>query len=72
MEQLTTKQKSDLIYDGEKRREVTLNGEPAFISGRLLPYAVIHYANMPHISIDYSWQTVERIVNECNGEFQII
>ena len=45
---------------------VTLNGLPAKISGRLMPFARVRAlpatSNGMHISADYAWHTVANIV----------
>lgn len=39
----------------------TLNGKPAVIRGRLLPFASVAYLNTP-VSVEYTWETVNRVM----------
>jgi hypothetical protein len=58
----------------EKRRgfceaDVTLNGERARISGARNPFATVTDLKS-HLSAEWSWEAVERIINESNGMFR--
>jgi len=50
---------------------VTLNGKPAKICGKLEPYATVcQYGDNWHIQAMFTWQTVQHVVNNKNGEFK--
>lgn len=49
-------------------QEVTLDGRPAVIAGRLNPHATV--AQIPGgLTIEVAWPTVERIVADRGGRF---
>jgi hypothetical protein len=49
-------------------RQVTIDGKPAAICGRLLDFPYITSLDMS-ISVEFSWVAVWRIVNEKQGKF---
>jgi hypothetical protein len=58
----------------QRRRElvgipVTLNGEPARISGSRLPFASVTQAK-GGLSAEWSWESVEHVVTACGGAFR--
>lgn len=63
-----TQADKDFIFDLAQNTNLTLNGIPAQIAGRKLRFAVISDKN--HVSFEYSWKTVYRVIKEKNGEFK--
>jgi hypothetical protein len=49
-------------------RQVTIDGKPAAIGGRLLDFPYVTSLDMS-ISVEFSWVAVWRIVNEKQGKF---
>lgn len=50
-------------------RFVRLDGKPATISGRNLPFAVVRHLNAPGASFEWAWETAYEIVTT-GGEFR--
>ena len=61
---ITQEEKDDFVADSMVKN-CTLDGEPAFIKGRLLPYAEIINE---HGRTSFSWQAVKRIMAN-GGDF---
>jgi hypothetical protein len=51
-------------------RGITLDGEPAAISGRLCDFPRIIVLDKPHIQVEFSWLAVYRTVTQRDGKFK--
>lgn len=52
-------------------KEITLDGKPAMMCGRLEKFPSITQLVAPFLSIHFSWQHVCIIINQENGQFKI-
>ena len=43
-----------------ERRDITLNGKPAKITGRLMPFAMVSTLDMDGESFEYCWLAAQR------------
>jgi len=48
---------------------ITLNGKPARIYGRLLPYAIVRPKDNQNVRVEYAWETVAHVIQSANGAF---
>lgn len=64
---LTYEQKQALIQGAKK---ITLNGEPAVISGAKNRFATVR-STKSGASVDFSWDTASRILTHREGAFRI-
>jgi hypothetical protein len=65
MKPYTVEQKTEII-ERAKKMNVTLDGEPATINGRLLAFAVVASKSK---QFEWAWPTVQRVLNN-GGQFK--
>lgn len=66
---MTTDEKRALIAESHIGGVITLNAEPAVLSGACLDYATVHQLAAPHLSVAFAWSTVARIMRDGCAEF---
>lgn len=66
---MTTDEKRALVAESHIGRAMTLNAEPAVLSGAYLDCATVHQLAAPHLSAVFAWSTVARIMRDGCAEF---
>jgi hypothetical protein len=66
---LDREQKNELFELSNRFVNMTINGEPALLYGRLLDYPVVAQVN-GELKAEYSWEAIKRIT-EAGGDFEI-
>lgn len=49
--------------------EVTLDGKPARVIGRLNDFGTVAQIGRGGVTADYAWETIRRVIDERDGRF---
>lgn len=58
---MSYERRAELVADGS--RDITLDGEPAFLAGSMLDFCKVYRRDRKGGSVEFAWPTVERILS---------